>query len=136
MYFGLDVEWEFSREPGAGGKHGKVSLLQLAINDMIYLIRLCKMANVPDSLKLLLSTEYPKAGVKILNDVNLLKDDYGIEVKNAVDVARLAFNKGIVSSTNSSLRTVCNKVLKYDLDKSENGPRESTWSQNKKLTED
>lgn len=46
----------------------------------------------------------------------------------------MAFACGMTSRANSSLRTVCNKVLRHDLDKSDDSGRESKWSQGK-LTE-
>ncbi|KAI3653135.1 hypothetical protein MP228_002560 [Amoeboaphelidium protococcarum] len=132
---GLDCEWEYSKESGNGGKIGKVSVLQLCFpGSKVLIIQLCHLKQIPTILSLFLrDASIQKVGRKVGNDARLLMQDYNLMVESVEDLAKIAKDKGLISSAKVSLRTLTQQFLGFDLDKDE-GVRGSKWSA-RKLTE-
>ncbi|KAI0803017.1 ribonuclease H-like domain-containing protein [Irpex lacteus] len=90
---GFDLEWKPTYLKGA--PENPVAVVQLASEDTILLIQFDSLrlavSGFPASLQALLENpSYSKAGVSILNDCKKLWKDYGVNVRNCIDLGLLA----------------------------------------------
>lgn len=123
----FDLEWTFTYD---GRPPGKVSVLQIAYGENIYIIQLQQIATndrFPVLLKQFLEhDQVQKVGVNILADVRKMQTDYGITVNNVMDLRQIAKSRGLASTVNMSLEALCGIVLKLSLTKDSNA-RTSNW---------
>ncbi|KAJ3073463.1 hypothetical protein HDU98_001449, partial [Podochytrium sp. JEL0797] len=145
LVLGLDSEWEYP-------KRGKLNVVQVAAkiptggafllmilashfnayySDYLFVIQLgSELREFPPVLKRLL--EHPRvkvAGSYIHNEVNHLKDDWGvvIPVQRSVALSRLAKEKAAVSDARKGLDYLCRLVLQFSCPKM-GTDRNSEWS--------
>ncbi|KAI0697139.1 ribonuclease H-like domain-containing protein [Cytidiella melzeri] len=88
---GFDLEWKPNFYKGS--PENPVALVQLASEDTVLLIQLTAMrsAGFPATLQNILENPgFCKAGVSILNDCKKLWRDWGVNVRNCVDLGLLA----------------------------------------------
>ncbi|KAI0047676.1 ribonuclease H-like protein [Auriscalpium vulgare] len=86
---GLDLEWRPNFKPGL--PENPVALVQLASEDKILLIQVSAMQGFPAGLTLFLeSSRTIKVGVGIQYDCKKLFRDYGVDVRQCVDLSLLA----------------------------------------------
>ena len=105
-----------------GREPGKIAVIQIAVPDThktnVFQLRGIVGATgwrgraFPAPLKALLESDtYVKAGCGISTDVAKLKADYGVVVANAVDVVKLAHDKGLFPHARASLDDVSTALL-------------------------
>lgn len=89
-FVGFDCEWAQSYGRPRGREQRKISLIQIATENMIILIRIkaiaSKRAIPPNLLSFLRSRAIIKCGVGIEGDAKKLRNDYGIELNGYVDL--------------------------------------------------
>ena len=100
--FGFDIEWKVTFVKGEGQR--PASLLQLAnTGGRVVLFRLCCMPVFPPALHALLEDPgVAVVGVGIQGDVHKLHRDFGVSVRGAVDLAKMA-ERRMVSRAHSTL---------------------------------
>ncbi|CAK9146669.1 unnamed protein product [Ilex paraguariensis] len=91
MVVGLDIEW---RPNLFRSMTNKTATLQLCIQDKCLILQLFYMDEIPQSLKSILAdSNFTFAGVEVANDISKLKNEYGLECCNSVDIRELAKNR-------------------------------------------
>ncbi|KIM23887.1 hypothetical protein M408DRAFT_332085 [Serendipita vermifera MAFF 305830] len=86
---GFDLEWKPMRD--GSREYNKVSLVQVATPDEILLIQLPESSKFPTGLRALLEDQtILKVGAGIQNDVDKLKWDWRVDVKNYLDLGFVA----------------------------------------------
>ncbi|KAF8559334.1 ribonuclease H-like protein [Imleria badia] len=86
---GFDLEWRPNFRKGQ--PENRVALVQLATADTVILLHIHHMTQFPSRLaELLNSTSWIKAGVSIQYDCVKLYRDYGVSVRNCVELSLLA----------------------------------------------
>ena len=85
---GLDIEW---RPSFTRGVQNPVAIIQLCIKTCCLIFQLYQASSIPKSLyKALENPNIIYTGVKISGDAKKLDEDYGLEVENLADIARMA----------------------------------------------
>ena len=85
---GFDVEW---RPPFKAGAHNKVALVQLATTSSVMLVQLNRFPDFPEALAdIIKSDRVVKVGVGVLEDLKLLKKDYGVAFSTFHDLGTAA----------------------------------------------
>lgn len=127
---GLDVEWR----PNNRYIENPIATLQLCIDHKCLIFQLIYSPTIPQSLvEFLLSENFVFVGVGIGSDVEKLVEDYGLSVRNTVDLRNLAAEKlGI--RKNAGLKNLVKEVLGKEINKPEIVTR-SEWD-NQWLTSD
>ncbi|KAL5226826.1 hypothetical protein ABZP36_015091 [Zizania latifolia] len=88
LVVGLDVEW---RPFGRFSEPNPVALLQICVGRRCLIFQILRADYVPDSLfDFLADDRFTFVGVGIDNDVAKLRDQYGLEVEDVVDLRHLA----------------------------------------------
>ncbi|KAF9229578.1 ribonuclease H-like protein [Gyrodon lividus] len=86
---GFDLEWRPNYHKGQ--KENPVAVVQLASSDIVVLLQISAMSEFPTQLRELLnSPNWIKAGVSIQKDCEKLHNDYGVSVRNCVELSLLA----------------------------------------------
>ncbi|KAI0028297.1 ribonuclease H-like domain-containing protein, partial [Vararia minispora EC-137] len=86
---GFDIEWRPSFIPKQ--PENPVALVQISTYDTILLLQLSSIQAVPDSLwRILESPETTKVGVNIANDCIKLYRDWGLSVRNCIELSLMA----------------------------------------------
>ncbi|KAF7437115.1 hypothetical protein PC9H_003949 [Pleurotus ostreatus] len=86
---GFDQEWKPTFIKGL--PENPVSLIQLASDELVLLIQVSAMNEIPEKLiQILENPDIVKAGVGIQGDVHKLYKDHKVDVKNCVDLSLLA----------------------------------------------
>ncbi|KAF9498054.1 ribonuclease H-like protein [Pleurotus eryngii] len=86
---GFDQEWRPTFIKGL--PENPVSLIQLASDDLVLLLQVSAMNEIPEKLiQILENPDIVKAGVGIQGDVHKLYKDHKVDVKNCVDLSLLA----------------------------------------------
>ena len=95
---GFDTEW---------GSKGEVALVQLATDGrcLLFLLPEVHLQDCPSLLRLFQDPRYLKVGVAVGLDAELLKEQFQIELRGCVDLARLAAGKG--GAANAADRACC-----------------------------
>lgn len=94
---GLDTETKpvFNK-----GGMNPVALLQLSTLDRCYLIRLCKIGNIPDSIKKVLESEsVKKIGLSFADDISALQRREKTKLNNIVELQQMAPKFGITDKS-------------------------------------
>lgn len=130
VHIGLDCEWPVSFRKDAPRQ--KVSLVQLAYKDNVFLFQLRKgIRKLPGALVTLLQSSYVmKHGVRVKNDIQYLLEDYGEDpttVDGFCDSAKFCFENNIGKRANQSLAKVCELVLHKKLEKPEDIRVSEDW---------
>ncbi|KAJ7945797.1 Werner Syndrome-like exonuclease [Quillaja saponaria] len=87
---GLDIEWK----PNTITKINKAATLQLCINDKCLILQLFYMNDFPQSLKdFLLDSNFIFVGVKVADDIEKLRNEYGLGCSKHADIRELAMKK-------------------------------------------
>eukprot|EP01084_Bolivina_argentea_P184939 318948_1 len=90
---GFDIEWS-SKTTNNNTNNNKVSLLQIGHKNIIILIRLNLIKNIPGKLHDFLGNiKILKAGIGIYEDKNKLQKDYNLSVHGCVDINHIFNNK-------------------------------------------
>eukprot|EP01083_Nonionella_stella_P120162 359824_1 len=121
-YLGIDCEWkpQFRKNK----KQNKVSLLQIAHNKLIILIRLNHLKRVYHSLstsgmlKILHSRNIIKCGVGIMDDQTKMYDDHGVNIERCIELNDLNMSPIHTRSKPGpylSLAKLCHKVLRCEM---------------------
>ncbi|OAY44569.1 Werner Syndrome-like exonuclease [Manihot esculenta] len=113
---GLDVEWRpnFNRHI-----ENPIATLQLCIDHKCLIFQLIYSPTIPQSLvEFLLSENFLFVGVGIGSDVEKLVEDYGLSVRNTVDLRNLAAEKlGMRELKNAGLKNLVKEVLGKEINK-------------------
>ncbi|KAJ9179773.1 hypothetical protein P3X46_008101 [Hevea brasiliensis] len=113
---GLDVEWRpnFNRRI-----ENPIATLQLCIGRRCLIYQLLHSPTVPQSLvEFLLNGNFVFVGVGIESDVEKLVEDYGLSVRNTVDLRGLAAEKlGVKELKNAGLKDLVKEVLGKEIKK-------------------
>ena len=141
-FVGFDLEWTVQYSNN-GVKKSPIGLIQFALQDTIYLFHVARCSlsrprmtkdgfrsgQLPRILHELLNrTDIIKVGSCVNNDITLLNQQYGLEMKKGIDLASLARSRGVdLSNNGSSLKALAACVLKKHLPKEEEGIRISDW---------
>jgi ribonuclease D len=87
LVVGLDVEWR----PTFSADYSPTALLQLCVGRRCLIVQLLHADYLPDALAdFLAEPNYRFVGVGVEGDADRLRDDYGLEVANKVDLGKLA----------------------------------------------
>ncbi|KAJ7017554.1 hypothetical protein C8F04DRAFT_979056 [Mycena alexandri] len=131
---GFDMEWEFTTGIGASGPQ-KTALIQIAVNDVVYMLYVHPLKELPPSLGLLLcSKSYLKIGKQITADFQKLARDFPqLELPEkrkagyttTLDIGTLAAKKNVVHNASASLSAIVAATLGLYLSKE---ARVSSWS--------
>ena len=126
IHIGFDMEWEFSVGHGASGSQ-KTSLIQVALQNAVYLLRVHLLKKLPNSLKTILnSMQVIKIGRNVGGDLGKLSRDFPDFVipvqkkawkKGIVELGKLASAKNAVSHGNASLAVITAATLHQNLSK-------------------
>ncbi|CAE7661388.1 EXD2 [Symbiodinium necroappetens] len=119
---GFDTEW---------GSKGEVALVQLATADRCLLLLLPEvhLQDCPSLLRLFEDPHYLKVGVAVGLDAELLKEQFQIDLRGCVDLARLAAREGEVRQTQPiGLAALTQQLLGVDLPK-DASIRCSNWAE-------
>ncbi|CAE7229055.1 EXD2 [Symbiodinium microadriaticum] len=119
---GFDTEW---------GSKGEVALVQLATADRCLLLLLPEvhLQDCPSLLRLFQDPHYLKVGVAVGLDAELLKEQFQIDLRGCVDLARLAAREGEVRQTQPiGLAALTQQLLGVDLPK-DASIRCSNWAE-------
>ncbi|OIT22416.1 werner syndrome-like exonuclease [Nicotiana attenuata] len=133
LIVGLDIEW---RPTFNSNQQSQVAILQLCVDHRCLIFQLLHCHYIPTALTtFLVNPNYNFVGVGIKGDVEKLEKDYGISVKNVVDLRHLAADAyGMTDLRNAGLKKMCEVVLGKEMEK----PKHITlgkWD-NKWLSED
>ncbi|MGK5091197.1 3'-5' exonuclease [Deltaproteobacteria bacterium TL4] len=121
---GFDTE---TRPAFKKGEHYSVSLLQLAAQDEVYLIRLNQVPISESLAQLLSAPEILKIGVAVHDDIKSLNALYPFEAAGFVDLSNIAKKLNIITV---GLRNLAGMFLKIRISK---GAQVSNW-ENQSLT--
>ncbi|TKY73575.1 Werner Syndrome exonuclease [Spatholobus suberectus] len=111
---GLDTEWMPAQNPKT-----KVAILQLCIENKCLIIQLFHMENIPQSLRsFLMDSDFKFVGVGVMNDLQMLKRDYGLESNKGIDVFRLAKEKWPNRISSGKLKDLAKELVGLDMEKS------------------
>ncbi|CAN1178824.1 3'-5' exonuclease [Linum perenne] len=113
---GLDVEWR----PNFGRHHqNPIATLQLCVGERCVIFQLIHSPSIPQSLfDFLRSKDFVFVGVGIESDVEKLEEDYGLMVRNMVDLRGLAAEKlEDKALKNSGLKQLAKEVLGKKIEK-------------------
>ena len=110
-YIGFDTE---TRPVFIKGKKRKVSLLQLAGHDKVYLFRLHKMGLPSSIVRILSDDSIVKIGVDVMPDMRKLKEWANFEPAGIIDLQQTVKTYGIADN---SLRKLVAIILKRRLSK-------------------
>lgn len=108
---GFDTE---TRPSFRRGRKNKVSLIQLANDELACLIRINKIGIPPELIKLLASQNVIKAGVAVHDDIRFLKRVKGFNPSGFVDLQKFVRNYGIEVSGLKKLSAI---VLGFKISK-------------------
>jgi hypothetical protein len=133
MHIGFDMEWDFS--VGQSGGPRTTALVQIALPNIVYLLRTCSLRRLPKSLLLILTnTRLVKIGRNINSDLKKLARDFP-ELKlpltehkmldGTIELGALAKAKNVVSEATASLSAITAAALHCHLSKE---CRVSEWS--------
>lgn len=109
---GFDTE---TRPSFHKGQHYKVSLLQLAIPEKVFLIRLNHTGITPEMVSFLENDEILKAGIGLRDDVKALQKLQRFNAHGFVELSSIAKNKGLQVE---SLKKLAALVLGFRISKS------------------
>jgi hypothetical protein len=123
IVFGVDMEWNVDI---SSGSRSKVSLVQIAKNDCIYVFHLKGFSSCPKGLRNFMQEKrILKVGRNIGGDASKFFADYGVSIESTVELGALAKKHGAIKNGNISLSELCKTILKCSLDKTE---RLSDWN--------
>ena len=138
-YISLDTEHNFYFKERKVIIGTKAATIQIALpdDDCVHLFRPCrwKPSNIPPALKdILLNSEIKKVGRNISFDFGCLEERFasedlklhGLDI-GAVELARLAKEKGIVDKANVSLQKIVETCLERHLEKPSNVRSSGNW---------
>ena len=108
---GFDTE---TRPSFRRGRKNKVSLIQLANDELACLIRINRIGIPPELAKLLASQNVIKAGVAVHDDIRFLKRVKGFSPSGFVDLQKFVRDYGIQVS---GLKKLCAIVLGFKISK-------------------
>ena len=124
LVVGFDCEWNYNPITNATGK---VSLIQVACADSVWLFRIKSSEGVPRALALLINdSTIVKAGRNVKGDLKKLNRDYGIAWKGALELGAFCRRRGAIERGTLGLSDISALVLGGKLSKDSN-LRLSDW---------
>lgn len=91
MVVGLDIEW---RPHPIRYMSNKSATLQLCIDDKCLILQLFYMDEIPESLKSFLGdSNFTFVGIEVGDDIQKLKNEYGLECSRSSDIRVLAMQR-------------------------------------------
>jgi len=112
----IDAEWEAPTR--AGGRPGKVAMVQLATPSKAYVVNLFKLGGVPPTLCALLgSNSIQKVGLNVKGDLTRLHKDWELKVSEPIIDLGTLMNQTFSLNTRWSLAKLLEVVAKQKLDK-------------------
>ncbi|RDX74637.1 Werner Syndrome-like exonuclease, partial [Mucuna pruriens] len=112
---GLDTEWTRVEY-----KKMKVAILQLCVENKCLIIQLFRMYNIPQSLRNFFTiSDFKFAGVAVMNDLEMLENDYGLKsnINKGVDVAYLAKARWPDLISTGGLKSMAKELVGLDMKK-------------------
>jgi len=137
---GLDTEWMQIEKASEKKKKTKktmmkVAILQLCIEDKCLIIQLWCMNKIPSSLQnFMMDSRFEFVGVGVMNDISMLKNNYGLECNKGTDLFLLAKKRWPDRISSGSLKYLAKELVDLDMEKSK-AVCKSDWKV-KKLTEE
>ena len=126
LVVGFDCEWNFDRIHKVSSK---VSLVQVACLDDVWLFRVDSSGGVPRALAQLINDpDVLKVGRNVTGDLKKLNRDYGIEWKGALELGSFCRRRGAIERGTLGLSDISAIVLGGHLRKDSN-TRLSSWEQ-------
>ncbi|TVU49142.1 hypothetical protein EJB05_00436, partial [Eragrostis curvula] len=130
LVVGLDTEWRAVYWPGEGIKRMQTALIQLCVGSRCLVYQIHHANNVyPKILKDFLECPHCKfIGADVKQDTTRLENDYGIFVRNAVDLQPIGISMGIGTKRwRPSLEKLAKRLLLADMDKKNKDFLHATW---------
>ncbi|XP_029130621.1 Werner Syndrome-like exonuclease isoform X2 [Cajanus cajan] len=111
---GLDTEWTRAQNKM------KVAILQLCVENKCLIVQLFLMNNnIPQSLKsFFVDSDFKFVGVGVINDLNMLKSDYGLESNKGIDISHLAKQIWPDRISSMGLKYLAKELVGLDMKKS------------------
>ncbi|KAK6124937.1 hypothetical protein DH2020_041319 [Rehmannia glutinosa] len=133
LIVGLDIEW---LPYFYNNMEHPVATLQLSVGKSCLVLQILHALAIPLGLSgFLANSNYTFVGVGIEEDVRKLRNDYGLEVANTIDLRSwAAYKLGRAELRNVGLKALTKEVLGVEIEKPQN-VRLSRWD-NRVLTED
>ncbi|XP_061366079.1 3'-5' exonuclease-like [Gastrolobium bilobum] len=113
LVIGMDTEWMRSNKM-------KTAILQLCVEDKCLIFQLSHMDDdIPESLRsFLMDYDFKFVGVGVMNDIKKLKNEYGLECKNGIDVSTLAVTQWPGRFSSRGLKYLAKELVGLDMKKS------------------
>ena len=125
MPVGFDMEWDFTT--GQLGGPRKTALVQIALHNVVYLLRTCILKRLPEALQIIISSQRViKIGRNIGNDLAKLARDFpGLRLPSkshqkfdgTIELGSFAKAKNVVSKATASLSSITAAALHFHLSK-------------------
>ncbi|WVZ11463.1 hypothetical protein V8G54_015993 [Vigna mungo] len=117
---GLDTEWMHVPKASTKKKFStKVAILQLCVEDRCLIVQLFFMKKIPPSLQsFMMDASFEFVGVGVMNDISMLKKNYGLECNKATDLAMLAKKRWPEKISAESLKYLAKELVGLEMEKS------------------
>jgi len=123
LHVGFDMEWDFNAERSGGSN--ATALIQIALSNIVYLLRICFLKKLPEALKIIITnTRVVKIGCSVGGDLAKLARDFSdltlsLQPKRRFDgvmeLEALAKAKNVVSRETASLSAITAAALHLHL---------------------
>ncbi|XP_054804757.1 3'-5' exonuclease-like [Prosopis cineraria] len=111
---GLDTEWM----PHETTSKMKAAVLQLCVENTCLILQMFYLDDVPENLKkFLVDSNFTFVGVQVKNDIKKLRDEYGLECGNGVDVLDVAKREWPGRFSCSGLKHLAKELLGLEMKK-------------------
>ncbi|BAT99104.1 hypothetical protein LR48_Vigan06g118600 [Vigna angularis] len=116
---GLDTEWMHVPKASTKKATMKVAILQLCVEDRCLIVQLFFMKNIPPSLQsFMMDASFDFVGVGVMNDINMLKKNYGLECNKGTDLVMLAKKRWPEKISSGSLKYLAKELVGLEMEKS------------------
>jgi len=116
---GLDTEWMNVQKASTKKATMKVAILQLCVEDKCLIVQLFCMNNMPSSLQsFLMDSSFEFVGVGVMNDIDMLKKNYGLDCNTGTDLVKFAKKKWPEKITSGSLKYLAKELVGLEMEKS------------------
>ncbi|TVU34067.1 hypothetical protein EJB05_15892, partial [Eragrostis curvula] len=130
LVVGLDTEWRDQYFPSEWRTRKRTALIQLCVGTRCLVYQIYQAKNVyPKILKEFLECPHCKfIGADVENDTTRLTNDFGIYVRNAVDLQPIGIRMNIGSKEwKPSLERLAKELLHADMDKKKKNKLHANW---------
>jgi hypothetical protein len=139
LHVGFDMEWDFSITQSESSR--KTALVQIALPNTVYLLRICQLKRLPVSLQVILTNNRViKIGRNVGGDLAKLAREFpeyqpthrGKALEGVIELGAFAKAKNVVTNGNASLAAITAAALHFSLSKES---RSTEWTASE-LSED